>query len=107
MDKYNNEKVMHVDTSSKLYEKNNTGIAYKVIKTNFHKGLGLSSKLKKELKRDLYIQYDYARLYAICIYYLIKDDYDLFETLIICGDEDFNSVRDYLELLFSDSKQKI
>jgi len=59
--------------------------------------------LKKELERDLGIWHDYARVYAICIYYLIKDDLNVFDTLIICGDEDFNSVKYYLLLLFSDN----
>lgn len=49
------------------------------------------------------IWHDYARVYAICIYYLIKDDLNVFDTLIICGDEDFNSVKYYLLLLFSDN----
>ena len=35
----NRDGVMHVDTSSKLYERKNTGIAYKTIKTNYHKVL--------------------------------------------------------------------
>lgn len=96
---------MHIDTSSKMYEKGDTGVAYKIIKTNTHKGLGLSSKLKKELRRDLDAEYDYARLYAICIYYLIKNDLHLFDTLIICNDEDFIPVRDYLDLLFSEDRE--
>ena len=55
------------------------------------------------MERDLGIWHDYARVYAICIYYLIKDDLNVFDTLIICGDEDFNSVKYYLLLLFSDN----
>lgn len=101
---FNRESVMHVDTSSKLYERKDTGIAYKITKTNHHKGLGLSLKLKKELERDLNADQDYARIYAICIYYLIKDDLNLFETLIICGDEKFSLVKNYLNILFSNNK---
>ena len=99
----NKERVIHIDTSQKLYERRNTGIAYKIIKTNEHKGLALSLKLKKELERRLSVDYDYARLYAICIYFLIKEDLDLFDKLIICGDEDFISVKEYLGLLFFDN----
>ena len=71
---FDRDGVMHIDTSSKLYERKNTGIAYKIIKSNKHKGLGLSLRLKKELEKDLNANKDYARIYAICIYYLIKND---------------------------------
>ena len=99
------KKIIHIDTSNKLYEKKNTGIAYRIIKTNAHKGIGLSLKLKDELKRDLNADYDYARLYAICIYFLIKDDLELFDILVICGDEDIWRVKEYLYLLFLHNKK--
>lgn len=100
---YDCDGVMHMDTSSKLYERKDTGIAYKIIKTNHHQGLGLSLKLKKELERDL--GYDYARIYSICIYYLIEKNLDIFDTLVICEDEDYNKVEKYLRLLFSDNRK--
>lgn len=95
---------MHVDTSRKLYERRDTGIAYKMIKTLEHKGLGLSLRLKKELEKKLDADYDYARIYAICIYFLIKDDLNLFDELVICGDENFVDVKEYLNLLFDCSE---
>ena len=98
------KRVMHIDTSCKLYERKNTGIAYKMIRSNEHKGLCLSLKLKKELERDLKINRDYARIYAICIYLLIKDDLDKFDILVICGDEDIKLVKKYLNFLFSKDK---
>jgi len=105
------EKVMHIDTSCKLYEKKNTGIAYRITKSNIHKGIVLSKKLKKELERDLNVQEDYARMYAIAIYFLIKEDLDQFSVLVICGDENFNYTKRYLDLLFENnseySKKKI
>lgn len=101
----NNKRVMHIDTSQKLHERRDTGIAYKIIKTKEHKGLGLSLRLKKEIEKQLDADYDYARIYAICIYFLIKDDLDLFDELIICGDEDFTSVKEYLSLLFLESNK--
>lgn len=97
--------VMHIDTSCKLYEKTHTGIAFKIVDTGQHRGIGLHLRLKKELERDLETQHDYARLYAICIYYLIKNDLDKFGTLVICGDESFQYVKTYLDLLFSDCKE--
>ena len=100
----NGRKVMHIDTSHKLYERNDTGIAYKIIKTKEHKGTGISLKLKKELERKLGADYDRARIYAIVIYFLIKDSLNLFDDLIICGDEDYRSVKEYLYLLFQDNK---
>ncbi len=45
------KRVMHIDTSQKLYERRDTGIAYKMIKTKEHKGMGLSLRLKKELEK--------------------------------------------------------
>lgn len=96
---------MHIDTSIKLHERKDTGISYKIVKTNEHKGLCLSLKLKKELERDLEAKYDYARVYAICIYFLIKDDLDLFDVLVICGDENYTEVKEYLNILFSENKK--
>ncbi|HNZ52077.1 MAG: hypothetical protein BWY36_00427 [Candidatus Diapherotrites archaeon ADurb.Bin253] len=94
------KRVMHIDTSHKLYEKHVTGIAYKIVKTKEHRGTALSPKLKKELEKKLDANYDRARIYAIVIYFLIKDKLNLFDDLIICNDEDFQSVKEYLYLLF-------
>jgi len=98
----NGKRVMHIDTSHKLHERNDTGIAYKMVKTKNHKGVGISLKLKKELEKRLSVEYDRARIYAITIYFLIKEDLHLFDELVICGDEDFFSVKEYLNLLFQE-----
>lgn len=97
----NKGRVMHIDTSSKFYERKDTGIAYKIIYSGTHKGMGLSKSLKKELERDFSVNKNYAKLYAICIYYLIKDDLDKFDYLIICNDEDSFKIKKYLKILFS------
>jgi len=94
---------MHIDTSSRLYENKDTGIAYKIIQSNGHKGLVLSKNLKKELEKNLRINKDYARVYAICIYYLIKEDLDKFDILVVCSDEKYYHVKRYLDLLFEGS----
>ena len=101
----NEKRFMHIDTSCKLYENKNTGIAYKTIDKNMHKGLALSKKLKRELKRDLNTEKDYARVYAICIYFLIKDNLGIFDTLVICGDEDYKLTKKYLNILFEKNQE--
>lgn len=98
----NGERTMHIDTSCKLYESKNTGIAYKIIGSGKHKGLVLKRNLKKILRKNLSVDHDYARLYAICIFLLIKDDFKFFDSLIICGDEYVPYVKDYLRLLFDE-----
>lgn len=101
---FGEKRVMHIDTSCKLYENKNTGIAYKILESEKHKGLALKRTLKKELSRKLTINKDYAKLYAICIYYLIKEDLDLFDVLVICGDEHFPRVKKYLNCLFNNNQ---
>ena len=103
MDNFQRDGVMHIDTSVKLHKQKDTGIAYKIIGSEKHKGLAIHRKLKKELKRDLNTQEDYARLYAIGIFLIIKDDLDLFDTLIICEDESIVYVKEYLNLLFEEN----
>ncbi len=102
MDKldFSKKRVMHIDTSGKLYEKKDTGIAYKIINGEGYKGLTLNIKLKKGLRKSLKVHKDFPRIYAICIYYLIKDNLDDFDILVICGDEKFSDVKKYIELLF-------
>lgn len=104
IEEINGKKIMHIDTSCKLYEKKHTAIAYNTIRENKHKGCILKSKLKRELEKDLSADYDYARIYAICIYYLIKKDLDEFNILVICGDEHFPAVKGYLENLFFENE---
>lgn len=104
-DLFDGKRVMHIDTSCKLYENKDTGIAYKMIGTNEHKGLVLNKKLKKELKKKFNMNNDFARLYSVSIYYLIKDNLNKFDVLIICADEDFKKVRDYLDILFQNDKE--
>lgn len=96
----NDGRVMHIDTSRRFNQRGHTGIAFKIVGTNIHKGLGLSNKLKRELDEHLNAKEDYARLYAICIYYLVKDVLDNFDILIICNDENFTYVKLYLDKLF-------
>lgn len=93
-------RTMHIDVSKRFYQKGDSGVAFKIISTNEHKGIILSNKLKKGLKKNLKIEKDYARLYAICIYYLIRDDLDSLDNLVICNDELYEDTKNYLDLLF-------
>lgn len=94
---------MHIDISRRFYQKGNSGVAFKIIPSNYHKGMALSNKLKNELKKDFDI--DYAQFYSICIYYLIYDELNSFDNLIICNDENYLYVKKYLDILFSKNKQ--
>lgn len=98
----NNKRIMHIDMSRRFGQRGNSGIAFKIIETGEHKGMGLSDKLKKELNKNFKIKNDYAKLYAICIYYLIRDNLADFDVLIICNDEVFLYVKKYLDILFKD-----
>jgi hypothetical protein len=99
-----NGRVMHIDISRRLYQKGDSAIAYKIVQSNEHKGILISNKLKKELKRDLKIEDNYPKLHAIYIYYLIKDNLGLFDSLVICDDEPYLEVKSYLDKLFYGNK---
>lgn len=96
----NKKRVMHVDTSCKLHENRNTGIAYKIVSSKKHKGLALKRTLKKELDKKLKISKDYSKVYALCIYLLVKDNLNLFDVLVICGDEPVPKVKKHLGRFF-------
>lgn len=99
------KKVMHIDTSIRFYENANTGIAFKIISSNEHKGLVLTNSLKKELERDINISKNYPKLYAICIYKLIENDLNNFDILVICGDEKFEPLKQVLNKLFENNNE--
>jgi hypothetical protein len=97
--KFKNKRVMHIDTSTKLYENKTTGIAYKIIPTRIHKGIILSKKLKKGLRNKSNKKIN-PQIYSIIIYYLIKEDMEKFDILVICADERYKLVKKYLDILF-------
>ena len=96
---------MHIDVSRRFYQKGDSAVAFKTIPLDKHKGLVISSKLKRDLEKNLGVQEDYARLYAICIYYLILDELDSFDNLVICNDETYVYVKEYLDLLFEGKEE--
>ena len=103
-------KIYHIDMSGRFYEKKTCGIAcVNSLKTN-HNGCALTHKLKRYIEKNLCIgeiKEDKARLYAICIYFLIKDKLEDIDTLIICNDESFIYVKEYLHFLLEDPSNKI
>jgi hypothetical protein len=100
---YTNGRTMHIDTSKRFGQRGDTGIAFKIVSSGEHSGMALSNRLKRELDKNFGMQENYPLLYAVCIYYLIKDKLELFDNLVICNDEDFRSVKKYLDLLFGDN----
>lgn len=95
-------RTMHIDLSRRFCQKGDSAIAFKIIPSEEHKGIVMLNKLKKELKRDLGI--DYPKLHSIYIYYLIKDNLDSFDNIVICDDEDYFKVKGYLDRLFEGNK---
>lgn len=92
----------HVDLSVKFWKRSTTGIACVAASSKYHVGCALSSQLKKGIARHLFTGHgrkDRAKLYAICIYYLINDITQNIRRLIICNDEYFLDVKYYLEAL--------
>ncbi len=97
-------RTMHIDISGRFYQKSHSGIAFKIIPSQEHRGLIISKKLKKLLNKNLDLNNSYSKLYAICIYYLIWDKLDHFDNLVICNDESYSEVKRYLDLLFKDNQ---
>lgn len=94
----------HVDMSGRIYENRTIGIALVEARTGINYGCALKGNLIKLIKKSLFkknIFEDSARLYAICIYLLVKEVKDKINALIICNDEDFKVVKNVLsQLLF-------
>ncbi len=92
----------HIDMSGRIYKEKTIGIACVGTQTKDHNGCALRGNLIKFIQKNLCIgsvYEEYAKLYAICIFLLIKDKIDDISTLIICNDEDFSYVKEYLLFL--------
>src|SRR3989338_3142517 len=100
----------HIDMSGRIYEEKTIGIALVGTKTKKHQGCAIKGNLikliRKELFKGRYFE-DPAKLYAICIYLLLKDIREEIETLIICNDEDFEIVKTSLSKLLNGSPFEI
>jgi hypothetical protein len=98
----------HIDMSEKIFNNKTIGIACVSSKTKTNNGCAIRGNLIKFIQKRLFIgsiKEECAKLYSICIYLLIKDRLDNINTLIICNDEDFNYVKEYLIFLL-EGKQK-
>ncbi|MEI6058589.1 MAG: hypothetical protein WCP89_02350 [archaeon] len=92
----------HVDMSGKIYNGKTIGVALVGTETNINYGCALKGNLVELIKKRLFIgniYEDSAKLYAICIYLLIKEIKNNILLLIICNDEDFDVVKSVLEKL--------
>jgi hypothetical protein len=93
----------HIDMSGRIYKRLDIGIACLFgVKSKKHNGCALRGNLIKFIEHTLCIgsiYQEHAKLYAICIYLLIKDKLDEIASLTICNDEDFTYVREYLLFL--------
>ena len=92
--------IVHVDMSKKFYQKTTVGIAWTDSKRNVHKGMALSGGIIKQLIKDFSADHDFPRLYAICIYLITREIVNDFTKIIICNDEPFEYVKEYLRLLY-------
>jgi len=96
---------IHIDMSGKFYEYKDIGIAFIAAEDKcFHKGTALSGKLVKTIIQMNNLKGDYADLYSICIYNIIKDDVTQFKKIIICNDEPTKKVIKYLNILFDNDE---
>ena len=92
----------HVDMSGRIYNNLTIGIALVGTKTKLNYGCALKGNLIKLIKKELFKNNffeDCAKLYAICIYLLVKEIKDNINLLIICNDEDFEVVKRVLSQL--------
>ncbi|MBA7524779.1 hypothetical protein ES705_16921 [subsurface metagenome] len=95
----------HIDMSGRLYEKGTVGIACVGSNTKNHNGCALKGKMRRYIEKNLYIGSVYkenAKIYAIAIYFLIRNNLENIDNLIICNDENFLYVREYLYFLLDD-----
>jgi hypothetical protein len=101
------KETFHVDTSGRIYTKKTLGIAVVGSKTKENYGCAVRGNLIKLVMKKLFksnIYKESAKLYAICIYALIKDVTEKIDKLVICNDEDFIFVKKYLLHLLNDSR---
>jgi len=97
--------IFHVDMSGRIYEGRTIGIAIVGAKNKINYGCAIKGNLLKLIKKRLFkkdIFEDSAKLYAICIFLLVREIKEEVQTLIICNDEDFNIVEKVLDYLLDE-----
>ncbi|MDP4039533.1 MAG: hypothetical protein Q8P57_03055 [Candidatus Pacearchaeota archaeon] len=106
----NNKDNFHVDMSGRIYGNRTIGMALVGTKTKIHYGCVLKGNLLKFIKKNLFkgnIYEDSAKLYAICIYSLVREVKNNIDTLIVCNDENFKIVKKALSDLLGDYRFEI
>lgn len=93
-------RIYHIDMSGKWHQEGDIAIAVASEDKRDHRGVVLTRKLIRELDVNLGCDYDRPLLYAICSYYLIRENLEDIDTLVVCNDEPWHQVKDYLEALF-------
>ncbi len=83
--------------SEKFYREKTVGIAWINNEKTLHKGLSMTGKLITKLISKNNANKNFARLYAICIFLIIKDNISMIRKMIICNDEEFSKVKKDLE----------
>lgn len=95
----------HVDMSGRIYENRTIGISLVGTTTKVHCGCALKGNLIKLVKKEFFKKTTYedsAKLYAICIFLLVKEVKNSIHTLIVCNDENFEVVKSILVKLLRD-----
>jgi hypothetical protein len=95
----------HVDMSGRIYENRDIGIALVGVNTKLNYGCVLKIHLLKKIKQELFgknCYNDSAKLYGVCIYFLVENVKELVNELIVCNDEDFRVVKKTLDFLIGD-----
>ena len=99
----------HIDMSGRIYKRKTIGIACVGAESKRNNGCALKGNLIKFIQKNLCtgdIKDEHAKLYAICIYFLIKEKIKEIETLIICNDEEFTYVKEYLMVLLEQDSSR-
>lgn len=102
INKFMTKEDFHIDMSNKIYKMKTIGIACIGAVSKKHNGCALKGNLIKFIQKNLCvgdIKEEYAKVYAICIYHLIKDKIGDIDALIVCNDEEFTYVKEYLLIL--------
>lgn len=101
---YRDGKYLHIDISGSFYKNGITGVACVSSDDKFHIGTAISTKLKKDLKKQLKVDKNYPQLYAIIIHHLLsKVSLEEYLGVIICNDANYLEVKYHLDRLFSNN----
>jgi hypothetical protein len=84
---------VHIDMSGKFQKKTTVGVALITSDKKDHCGLALSKQLINKITREFSYEDLFPKLYAICVFCLIKKKISKVEKIILCNDEPFLEVK--------------